>query len=75
MVVVAVTLVALVLAKSDYVGIPHVFQYCAFSPAWAEDLRQFHNEGSLGKFEDFRGNAIFSLGFTGGKAICEYSTS
>ena len=54
-VVVAVTPTALVLVKSDYVVIPHVLRYRAFSPTLTEHLVQFHVEGSLGTFHDFWG--------------------
>ena len=35
----------------------------------AEDLVQFHDEGSLGAFEDLRGNAVFPWSFSSGKGI------
>lgn len=62
-VVVAVAHVTLVPVNSDYVVIPQVLRLCAFSPTLAEDLVQFLDEGSLGKFHGFRGNAVFSWAF------------
>ena len=68
-VVVAVTPTALVLVKSDYVGLSNILPYCTFSPTLAGDLVLSLDEGSLDAFQDFRGNAVFSWGFSSGKGI------